>query len=1403
MNTTRPRILIFCCVLILLISLALPLAMPQRSEAATYGWTNTGGGVSASSIASLVTDGSVIYAGTTNSTVWQYNTATSAWSQLGGTIGSGNTIKSLAMYNSILYAGTSTQGVWRYSSSSWSNVSGSNLSSYSINALASGGSTLYAGTTSHGVYSSSNGTSWSQVSGLLGSLNDTVNAVALNGSALYAGTATRGVYTYGGVLTGWSSLGSGISSYGVNAIMWIGGSLYASLASHGVWRLSGSSWSNISSSTSLTGYTATSLASDNTNVFVGTTSHGVWRYTPGTSTWLDTAGSITTYTVQAVAVSGSIPYAGTAGQGVWKYDTVVVAPSITGISPASGPVGTSVTITGANFGTSGTVAFGSTASSITSWSDGSIVCVVPSVATGSVTVGVTTSAGTGTINFTVTAAAPTISSINPTSGNVGATVTITGNNFGATQGTSTVKFGTTAATVNSWSNTSIVCVVPSVATGSVTVGVTTSAGTGTINFTVTVAAPTISSISPTSGNVGATVTITGSNFGATQGTSTVKFASTTATVNSWSNTSIVCVVPSVATGSVTVGVTTSAGTGTINFTVTVPTPLPNITSISPTEGPAGTEVTLAGTGFGASQGSSILSIGGETVQAASWLDSQIKFVVPDVPAGTGDVIVSTNGGSDSIPFTVTQVTVPPVINSISPIEGPAGTEATLAGTGFGIAGVLIIAGNPTSTNSWSDTQIEFAIPSGLSAGAKEVVVAAAGGTTSTSFTVTESTGGPVISYMLPTEGQVGTIVSLVGIGFGAPGGTSTLTIGGVTPDVSSWSDALIRFTVPAGLSVGSKDVVVTVAGISATATFTVTPALPAPVINSLTPTSGPVRTSVAIDGSNFGTWQEGCSIYFGSTAITLPAWADTQITFIVPDGASGTVDVAVKTLSGTSNAKSFTVTETPPAPVISTISPVSAGVGAEVTITGSNFGASRGDSKVSLVWWIFPTDLAAGDYVTWSDSQIKFKVPAVSATSYSIVVTVGGQQSNSVAFDLVEVPTAPSIDSISPASGAAGTPVTTTGSGFGSSQGSSTLKFGSTDVTPASWSNTQITCNVPSMATGAVQVSVTTSLGSANIAFTITEVVLVPTITSLSPGQGSAGTTVTINGSNFGSTRGDSKVSLVWFIFGTDLTDADYTSWSATTITFKVPSTMGTGSYSVVVTVNGIQSNAVAFEVLAVVLPTPHINTLSPVTGNPGTEVTITGTDFGAAQGDSKVSFGSVAATAYTSWSDTEIKCKAPWQAAGVVQVGVTTAGGNSNDVAFTMTTPPPGELTITSITPNQGTTLDFSLSVDVQGTGFLEGATLKLDNGTSTIEATNVVVVSSTEITATFGLFFSAAGQYNVTVTNPDSSQATLTNGFTVASSCGTGSGTALLGFGLMMGLLSLSGTGFFRRRLRKNKNR
>src|SRR5207253_7196183 len=112
----------------------------------------------------------------------------------------------------------------------------------------------------------------------------------------------------------------------------------------------------------------------------------------------------------------------------------------------------------------------------------------------------------------------------------------------------------------------------------------------------------------TSGLVGASVTITGANFGATQGTSTVTFNGTAATPTSWSATSIVAPVPSGATtGNVVVTVGGVASNG-VSFTVTVPAP--SITSLSPAGGVVGTSVTIAGTNFGGTQGTSTVKFNG-------------------------------------------------------------------------------------------------------------------------------------------------------------------------------------------------------------------------------------------------------------------------------------------------------------------------------------------------------------------------------------------------------------------------------------------------------------------------------------------------------------------------------------------------------------------------------------------------------------------------------------------------------------------------------------------------------------------------------------------------------------------------------------------------------------------------
>ena len=195
-----------------------------------------------------------------------------------------------------------------------------------------------------------------------------------------------------------------------------------------------------------------------------------------------------TVPVPSGATSGNIVVTvnGIASNGV-TFTVTSAGPTISGLSQNSGAVGTSITITGTNFGASqgtSTVTFNGTPGSPSSWSATSITVAVPSGATtGNVVVTVGGVASNG-VNFTVGTTAPSIIGLSPSSGPSGTPVTITGVNFGSSQGSSTVTFNGTNARVTSWSATSILVTVPNGATTGnveVTVGGITSNG---LEFTV-------------------------------------------------------------------------------------------------------------------------------------------------------------------------------------------------------------------------------------------------------------------------------------------------------------------------------------------------------------------------------------------------------------------------------------------------------------------------------------------------------------------------------------------------------------------------------------------------------------------------------------------------------------------------------------------------------------------------------------------------------------------------------------------------------------------------------------------------------------------------------------------------------------------------------------------------------
>jgi len=86
----------------------------------------------------------------------------------------------------------------------------------------------------------------------------------------------------------------------------------------------------------------------------------------------------------------------------------------------------------------------------------------------------------------------------------------------------------------------------------------------------------------------------------------------------------------------------------------------------------------------------------------------------------------------------------------------------------------------------------------------------------------------------------------------------------------------------------------------------------------------------------------------------------------------------------------------------------------------------------------------------------------------------------------------------------------------------------------------------------------------------------------------------------------------------------------------------------------------------------PDVVSVSPRSGGTGSELTLSGCDFGDSRGSSSVSFGTVPATEYVSWSSTKIVVKVPAGVVGEVKVTITTTQGTSNGKPFTSTAPLP-----------------------------------------------------------------------------------------------------------------------------------
>ena len=890
----------------------------------------------------------------------------------------------------------------------------------------------------------------------------------------------------------------------------------------------------------------------------------------------------------------------------------VAAPTVSSVSPTSGPLagGTSVTVTGTGFSGATAVKFGGTAAATFTVISSTSISATSPAGSGTVDITVTTPGGTSAtsaadqFNYV---AAPTVSSVSPTSGPLagGTSVTVTGTGF---SGATAVKFGgTAAATFTVISSTSISATSPA-GSGTVDITVTTPGGTSATSaadqFTYTASsAPIVTKVSPNSGPGGSMVMLTGANFA---GATAVDFGSgnsATFTVNS--STSITATSPA-GSGTVDVTVTTPAGTSATNAVDQFSYMTGSYSIPSPVAG--GWQL----------NGTSVLNTGAspanlELTAATNWQAGAAFYPTPVPSAGISvafDAFIGSGSGADGLTFTLANAST------------TAPTALGVNGGGEGYSGITGIAVSlDTWQNSVNPSNNFIGIANGAVAGASNELNYVV---TNTSIPAIRNT----VHHIVVTTSSSGITVTM--------DGTQVLTYATTLPPY-----VLVGFTGGTG---GFND-------IHQVQNVTISSNAPpsSPTVTSIVPTSGPSTggTSVTVTGTGF----TGASVVkFGSTATAnLTVNSSTSITATSPAGALGTFDLTVTTPGGTSAtsaADQYTYTPPPP-PTVTSVGPTSGPStgGTSVTITGTGF---AGASAVKF-------GTTAATFTVNSSTSITATSPAGALGTFDVTVTTSGGTSATSAADqfTYTVPPPPTATGVSPTSGQStgATSVTITGTNF---TGATIVDFGVTAATFTVNNSTTITATAPAGTLGnIVDVTVTTPGGtSATTANDQYTYVLppAPTVTIVSPNSGptSGGTSVTITGTNL---LGASAVN-----FG--VTAATFTVNSSTAITAIAPPSGASTVDVTVTTPGGTDATSTSDQYTYILPPPPTVTGVGPNSGPNGSLLTIAGTNF---IGVSAVDFGTGnPATTFVVNNSTTITAYAPPGAPGTVDLTVTTASGTS-----------------------------------------------------------------------------------------------------------------------------------------------
>ena len=400
---------------------------------------------------------------------------------------------------------------------------------------------------------------------------------------------------------------------------------------------------------------------------------------------------------------------------------------------------------------------------------------------------------------------------------------------------------------------------------------------------------------------------------------------------------------------------------------------------------------------------------------------------------------------------------------------------------------------------------------------------------------------------------------------------------------------------------------------------------------------------------------------------------------------------ASQSISGTVRPKILI----PPA-VTASISPAGQSAGAGQTVHYT-LQLNRGTSTdpISLTFTGLPngvTATASPNPVTGASADLQVTVgngAAPGSSTFMVTGRVGGTSvaSASAGLTVTGGPAPPVITSFSPANGMAGANVQIFGSGFANVQN---VIFNGIGAAFASITPSQVNATVPGFATtGPIRVITAAGTAVSASSFIVGTSSRMPVITGFSPPGGPAGAPVTILGANL-----DGATAVT---FGG--TAANFTRPNAAgQIDATVPAGARDG-FIQVTTPNGTATSAIAFDVTTPDLP--EIGGFNPLSGPPGTNVEINGTNLGTT---TAVAFNGTPAS-FTVAASNRLVATVP-NGATTGKITATTPAGTA--ISFTTFAVSAGEPVITDLQPRSG---QVGFSVTIAGVN-LNGVTSVTFNG-------------------------------------------------------------------------------------------